>query len=70
MMNGTLQQDGRVQIGSNWYTPKQIDTTSEFFKNDLISRGWDGLSYLMKSIKGKDQLAFRNASTGKFSLVK
>jgi hypothetical protein len=50
----------------------QVETmeTANATKNDLIRRGWDGQMYLLKGKKGACYLAYRNAKTGEFSIVR
>lgn len=36
---------------------------------DLVQRGWDGKAYILKGERSAVRMAYRNATTGEFSIV-
>jgi hypothetical protein len=63
-------QNMSTTIKNKTYSVEVMDTTKHIAsKADLISRGWDGETYILTGKRGAKYLAFRSSETLQFSIV-
>jgi len=58
----------QTTINGMTYTVENMGKVGEAQASDMANRGWDGNNYLLTGKRGAVKMAYRNATTGDYSI--